>query len=566
MKTHTTNGIAMTRYGQKLKRKRLEVERCESRTMLSVTFRLAMPVDEAVAFESGFSISERTTVTPERLPEQNGSNEVVTASEYETDQPAFESWGCCRRSANDPTTSLPGVPDVQQDNAPPTGLSREFVPPAIANFRGPTRWLTTSPQIGGIDEPLASVTGSRAEPLSFRIVDNSFAALTLNAKAVTIANHDRLFTVIGSRPGDGFSSELSDVPFRPSLLPVTDVIDNRDSVDDGFGVNLPSKGTSSSKGEGGLVELFSDQPDSSHDAIVSYFKSATTTDGNLSSSRQLPQVSEIRSSGVDAAPDTAVRAASEYAIDRSPGEDRLRNDLRPSNGGLADVDSEKSERSPRDWLSHLDPLPDDDSWWGEESGDARDSIARNLEQDQESSMAREEVTAQRLPEESEAEDAIAQFPDADTDIAGEEGGLIEIVALANTDVDAPPVDLATPSDATFPKVEAVRMDTGVGLYHVFEVAVASSRNPGEPILTTGDGGSPLQASAVETRDAAPVVEDAAAASENAGTGLFHAASVSSIAAAASLVFMRKRKTEPREMNSIRRTRLRSRSAVLRRLR
>jgi hypothetical protein len=317
------------------------------------------------------------------------------------------------------------------------------------------------------------------------------------------------------------------------------------------GVIFPSVGGSSNKIEGGLIELSSDQPGTVHDAIASFLKLSADGDDNPTSTRNASKDAEMRSSDISASPDIAVRSTADSATRSSLRDALSPSEPRRSDGVSVELDSEERDEKPRAWLSVSDPLPKDDSWWDGEPRRPRDSIALELEQEQEYLMAREKDAAQRPGKDTESEDAAADVANTDGESNVEEGGLIEIIAAANSDVVAPHLESVAPSDVSHRNVQAVRMDTGVGLYQVFEVAVAPRHNPGEPPLAATEVGSPLAITAAEP--AAGTVEEAAPSNEP-GTGLFRAASVSSIVAAASLVFMRKRKTEPQEIGLFRRPR------------
>ncbi len=122
----------------------------------------------------------------------------------------------------------------------------------------------------------------------------------------------------------------------------------------------------------------------------------------------------------------------------------------------------------------------------------------------------------------------------------EDGGMIELIAAAHSNIDHHSPPSMNSSNTPRETPEKVRMDTGVGLFQMFEIATSPQGMNKEGDLSANQGAPFAEATTVIVTDAAPPSEQAAAMADKPGAEPIRAASLSGLLAAASLLFNRRK--------------------------
>jgi len=212
--------------------------------------------------------------------------------------------------------------------------------------------------------------------------------------------------------------------------------------------------------------------------------------------------------------------------------------LQHSDGILAELELDRADQPKAVRRAISSPLPGDDAWWHETSRHSGSSFWLEFSDD----IELRAVTRATRPldhEVSEA-DSPTQVVDADTATDGDEGGMIELIAAASHNIGQLPQQPGSHSALPREMSERVRMDTGVGMFQVFEIATSPRNGMPESELTANEFTHSDNTTEVRATDATPPAEQAAAISENSDAEPIRAASLPALLAAALLLNRRRR--------------------------
>ena len=577
------------------KRKRLSVERLESRTVLSATNLLATAMDVRPDFEDRFDIGSRHAVIAEqshtrgpalhrdlsrreghRPARSNGDSKSSHRESRSDISPQHKVGSFSTHQANaslglgshvragsferprpsrgtspsrDPSLMQPpsqpvvaGTLEVRMQfrvNQPvPLTVVIEDSPWAAAERLAGSGLPTLQEAAERFDQTTVLTTIEQAQPLTARPTEHGVVGTPPTADT----NLDRFFELPSGQSRGEF---LSGEPARPrQLLPlrpanIGSTVEVGADLVTGVSSAVDLANYEALSDAGGMIELPAQLLDNSDTIHTSDQQALVSQDQLRTSSRQ-----PIGDSERLAFRDHDWLAGAAGDLTDSLAELLLTNRLQPTGDiwselGMAPADESMTERGGRDEV-----LPEDDAWWHDPYQRTRDSFWLDFSEDVESDLAND---AQQL-----ADGPAAATQVADTD---EEGGMIELMAIASRGVNAGPADSASQEsvagrDSAMDSNEEVQMDTAVAMFQAFELAAipqpAEAEQPGsvddDPTKTTaadagetvpGDQPETHELSEEKTQETQPV-----ALSDESEPTRIHAASLPALLASAFLFLER----------------------------
>lgn len=505
-------------------RLRLSIERLESRTVLSATNLLATAIELDAGFENRFEFRDRPAFIAAALE----AHDLPTRE-------AFES-----RSLDNIADGMDAHPEFDT-----FGGMRTFPTPfETAEFS--TRVVDNADRSellerrdhgdaeGQFEQLTPSIINDRSQQFSDPSSDNGFVDFGADRRELSIAAHNRVFeTLSGS-----FRHELSNAVLddRPQLIisRATHIRDDSSSLAQPPATVSRVADVSSKQLADGLIELPSQQSSDLYDRLAFQQPFAISKEQVVLLTRQLSNRQESSSSPMNAwlYESTTGFAASGLA-DGSPT-----IKLQHSDGILAELELDRADQPKAVRRAISSHLPGDDAWWHETSRHSGSSFWLEFSDD----IELRAVTRATRPldhEVSEA-DSPTQVVDADTATDGDEGGMIELIAAASHNIGQLPQQPGSHSALPREMSERVRMDTGVGMFQVFEIATSPRNGMPESELTANEFIPSVNTTEVRATDATPPTEQAAAISENPDAEPIRAASLPALLAAALLLNRRRR--------------------------
>ncbi|HUG67967.1 MAG TPA: hypothetical protein VMM76_09450 [Pirellulaceae bacterium] len=467
------------------RKKQLSVERLEPRTVLSATNLLASALDIGPGFADRFEWRERP---------------AFFAQEFETRNIEFR--------------------DALANRFEPRPLR-------VGNPEFPERIRVVRAE--AIPEQVeVRSTAERTELFAEQLFDIRFDNLDVDRPELDIVNRDRFFSALDGQYRDGLTADVPGERSQPLRSPATNVGDEFNSIAAPADTSPLLTNLSSAPLADGLIELPSQQLSDSKGSLVTPRRYAvnnaekppivtTPWGGTEFSSRPFFTSHHLAVVGAES-------SFTESLLTVSAGEIRRHQ----SEGGLVEFEFDRMEEAMADRSSVASPLPSDDFWW-HELRRARESFWLEFSADAESQLATD--VAEHLAEETSTTAAQTQIADSDIQVDVEEGGMIELLAAAGPQTEQPCVRSNSGSSSPRPTSDKVRMDTGVGLFQVFEIATSPH--------DSGLEADPAPGANVANKNAeTPFAEQAAAIPGDADAEPIRAASLSALLIATSLCFDR----------------------------
>lgn len=509
-------------------KKRLSVERLESRTVLSATNLFATTMEIAPEFEDRFVLRSQPVFFASELGTQDRRVRDVPANRFELPQQIAGDLEVPQRSRVGRTEASP-IPRLGPGDTldPDAGLI------VISNRSALVEWRASEEAFGQLDGSPSAMMSDLSQLFAERQGDEDVGDLGLDQPEVEIANRDRIFSTVDDPFREG--SLIGTSGKRPQQL-------LRHDTHGGDEFNALAEPSASGQPSASLPSnRLADELGDSHSQQLSN-TDLTVTPWRLSvrSAEQLPVAPQswlgtvLGSRHFDSSLRVDGIRAESYFAEPFLTEDALTNRRLQSEGGLAEFDFDRMEQIMADRRSFATPLPGNDFRWYGESRRTRDSFWLEFSADVESQLATD--AAERLAEEVDAAAAQVQIADADSQVDSEEGGMIELIAAVYPKAEQPLAQSNGELSARRPASDKVRMDTGVGLFQVFEIAISPQR--------AGVEADPAAADTVARGTVAlPLAERAAANSGDSDAEPIGAASLSALLIAGSLYFDRRQRRD-----------------------
>ena len=478
-----------TRQNKVTRKKQLSVEWLESRTVLSATNLLASALDIGPGVEDRFESRDRPAFFALELETRNIEFRAALANRFE-----------------------------------PRPLS-------VGNPEFPQR----------IRVVRADAVPERVEVKStLEFFDVRFDDLGVDEPKLDVDNRDRFFSALESQYRDGLTPDVPGERSQPLRSPATNVGDEFNSIAAPAGTSPLLKSLSTASLDDGLIELPSQQLSDSRGSLVTPRREA------VSNTEKPPIVTtpwggtEFSSRPFDSSRHSVASAESVFT-ESLLTDSAIGNRRHQSEGGLVEFDFRRMEQARADRRSGASPLPGDDFWWLDELRRARESFWLEFSAGVESQLATE--VAEQLAEETSTVAASIQIADSDTQVVVEEGGMIELLA-AGPQTEQPRARANSGSSSPRPASGKVRIDTGVGLFQIFEIA-------------TSPHGSGVEADPAPTANVAkgtaetPLAEQAAGIPGDSDAEPIRAASLTSLLIAATICFDRSQRREEKVLAILR---------------
>lgn len=391
------------------------------------------------------------------------------------------------------------------------------------------------------EQTMPDGTNERERRFVDRLGEGGLVDIGFDRPELSVANRDRIFETLGGQVREGLRDSVPNERPEQSLSHATNIGDELSSRTDQTVAVPRAAEVSSQQVVGGLLELTSQEPIALRDLSAGQQLYAATIDQTVSLPRQTHDSKESPEFKFKTWLDAATRGHVVSFSAKWLGDESLANQVQQADDGSVELDTNLAEQPKTVRRGFTDTHPSDGTWWHEAPRHANESFWLEFSDEIESRLVTN-ATHQPHSEIGES-DAETHVADSNTEFDGAEGGMIELIATAQPNTRQPSPQPANRSDVPREMPEKVRMDTGVGMFQVFEIATAPQGSTNESELITNDIDRPFETTSVNGPDATPPAERAAAISDVSDSELIRAASLPTLLAAASLLIDRRQQSD-----------------------
>ncbi len=530
---NTTMAKSRRRKSNVAKQKRLIVERLESRTVLSASNLFATALELAPRLETRVELNVRPAFVASQTVAQDASVRAGLGSRLGLQLPIADRFAAVREPLAERAGDARGQGgrggDILNWPSSPIGFTeaRDISPQSVHLFLfGATDYSARTADDANWSAPInrrddaeaeSRFEWSQASPL--RDLGQSFTGNSFDRVAFDFGIASPSFIATTQEPmSESFDHSVHNEAIRhvpsdrvqPSSLHTSNQGSTLTQPAGQFAAVSLAANDLAGQTDGGLIELPSTTPSdivglsvprqfssSAGNDAVEFFSLRRLNGGELQSIQNDPSLRTLTQS-----PDVSI--ADTLTTDNSP-----RSKAGQVDGGWVELNSNGLEPS-----IAIRRAPENSSWSGNFWLDAprrvRDSFWLEFSETF-GSRSEGDVAQQPEIETDESGDA-GQLADSAALIESvrEEGGMIELIAAAHSNITWPSSPSINHMDTPREVTDKVRMDTGVGLFQVFEIATSPQGMNKEGELSANQGAPFAEATTVIVTDAAPPSEQAAA--------------------------------------------------------
>jgi hypothetical protein len=580
-------------------RLRLSIELLESRTVLSATNLLASAIEIAPGFDDRFDLRNRPALIAGPADAQDGSTREAAETRFEempqfadrrgffqqdsADRPEghanraevgnsllsfpgtpFESTPFAGDYSFQPIALLGGTPQggelVQSLDDIAGGIKVRVEFDAFGGLPSFTDLLGTADYSkrlmdntdhselidqresatadGQFQQSRTSISNDRSQQFFGRSGDNGLVDVGSDNTDFSTLNRDRIFETLGGLLREGFSNAASNERTQLLLHHAAHTRDDLASlVQPPATISLGSDVSSQQLADGFIV-LPSQSPSDLYERSEGQPLFAKSNAPLVSLSRQTSNRQDSSSTQIDARLNDSTTGRAAALSEMWMADSSFKSKTQSSDGMVLELELNLAGQTKAVRRTNANPLPSGDAWWHETSRHASRSFWLEFSENIELRAATD--ASRLLDHEVSESDASAQLVNMTTEVGGDEGGMIELIALASPDAGRSSQQHGGHSSTPRVAPEKVRMDTGIGMFQVFEIATSPQSSTHESELTANEITAPADATEVQGTDAIPPAEQAALTSDNSELEPIRAASLPALLATVLLLHRQRR--------------------------